>query len=187
MDSYTPPVGPRDPYERYRVESIEKDSQRSFDKDPDDPNKKKPALLALIVNLIRRLFQLLDAPILRKNPSTVRVHLRQFKMMLETLQNTDHSQDSGFLNHLSELWHELLDDQQEFPIIKSLLDLLQSYPPDQEHTLGYYLTEYVGQKWLPFPFMEMVLKLHLQHKKNPLSSTLRQWILQIDSLLTSLV
>lgn len=187
MDSYTPPVGPQDPYERYRIEGIQKDPPHSSDKEPEDPKQKKPTLLVYIIQLIRRLFQLLDAPITRKTPTAARTHLRLFKASLETLQREDRSQDGPFLSHLSELWHELLDDAELFPSLKPWIGAIQTYPAGQEHSLGYYLTEFVGQKWLPFPFMEMILKLHLQHKRNPLNSTLTQWTRQIDSLLPLLV
>ena len=186
MESYIPPLGPKDPYDRYRVEEIQKDPSGSFRAPREEPPK-KPNLLAYVIWMLRRLFQLLDTPLLKKKPSSPRVNLRLFKTAIETLQNKDKSQDGPFLNHLSELWHQLKDDEKKFPALQSLIESIQTYPPGQDHTLGYYLTEYVGQKWLPFPLMEMVLNLHVQHKKSPLNSTLAGWIQQIDSLLAILL
>jgi hypothetical protein len=70
--------------------------------------------------------------------------------------------------------------------MRSLIDAIQHYPERQQHSLGYYLSEYAGQKWLPFPYMEMIQKIHAEHLKNPTESALAQWTHRIDRLLSLL-
>ncbi len=187
MESYTPPVGPRDPYDRYRVEELQQDRRGSFGGGPEDPDKQKPSLLLYVLFLLRKLFQLFEIPLQRKIPSSSRIHLLLLRGELETLKKENKSQDTLFLHRMADIWRKLLDDQQNAPALSPFLGKIQSYPEGQQHTLGYYLSEYVGEKWLPFPFMELVSKLHFEHTHNPINSTLYHWILQIDSLLPLLV
>ena len=70
--------------------------------------------------------------------------------------------------------------------LKILMQKIQHYPEYEEHTFGYYLTEYAGQKWIPFPYMEMVQKIHSEHMKNPKGSALTEWTNLIDELLSKI-
>ena len=67
--------------------------------------------------------------------------------------------------------------------IRTFIKELQHYPEHHEHSLGYYLTEYAGQKWLPFPYMEMIRNLHMYHKKNPENSLLSIWSKEIEEMI----
>ncbi|HSX26552.1 MAG TPA: hypothetical protein VLE89_06060 [Chlamydiales bacterium] len=192
MDSFQNPVGnqPRDPYENYKVEPIEKDKSGKENPPEDLPDKK--ALVGAQVLLLFRKFIDFFEDLLEKGSveKKMKDHLLLLKKALELLKTEDRSQDIPFLNHLSDLWSLLLEDSFQFrkqtPIslkFKSLIKSIQGFPQSQEHTLGYYLIEHAGQKWLPFPFMEIVQKLHSEHQKNPTSSTLESWIKQIAQLI----
>lgn len=123
--------------------------------------------------------------------------LYAFKKMLYTLGQEDQSHNPKFTLQLSELWHHLLEDQtliqsleedklQITPKIRALIDALNGYPPNEEHNLGFYLTQYVGAKWLPFPFMDILQTLHLEYQKSPATSMLSSWLGLLDSAISSI-
>jgi hypothetical protein len=121
-------------------------------------------------------------------------HLKALKDALNTLKQEDQSQSSSFAQNLSDLWHTLLDHvlelrlldpkkHKELERIKTFMEEIRHYPPGEDHSLGYYFTEYAGQTWLPFPFMEILKDLHNNHQKSPESSELRKWTKEIDDIL----
>ncbi len=106
------------------------------------------------------------------------------------MKTEDRSQDTAYLNRLSILWNQLLEDVLRFrrqtPLsiqMRSFIKEFQRYPALHEHSLGYYLTEYAGQKWLPFPYLEMIHKLYAMHQKNPESSLLAKWTNDLESMI----
>lgn len=196
MDSVENPVGkgPRDPYEKYRVEGIEKDASReppAFQ--PEEPEAKDAGVGAYLLLMFRKFIELFEeAPekgLSAAMEKRVRDNLLRLKKSFQLIKSEDLSQDSAFIANLSQIWRTLLEDALQFKRgsifsmkLKGFIKNIDSYPPQQLHTFSYYLTEYAGQKWLPFPFMEMVQKLHAQHQKNPSSSDLEQWTAQIQEL-----
>ena len=196
--SFQNPVGdqPQDPYERYRVERLEADKKTKDEekkKEP-EPEKTSPAAMgAYLLHLFHRFLDVFEDTsekgISNSAEKLVRDNLILIKESLETLKREDRSQDAPFLNRLSELWHHALEDilrfRRETPLavlFKQLIKDIDTYPEKQEFSFGYYLTEYAGQKWLPFPYMELVMRLHDQHQKNPESSALTRWTDAIDAL-----
>src|SRR5439155_17982387 len=116
--------------------------------------------------------------------------LEQIQAAFERLKTVDFSQDVSYLNYLSEVWHRFLDDAAKikkdapfFAKTEEFIEIMQEYPQSEEHSLGYYLAEFAGSEWLPFPFMEILAKLHLEHASNPENSNLRKW----TDLLTILI
>src|SRR5690606_2900289 len=93
---------------------------------------------------------------------------------------------------LSVTWQKLLEDALQFKKdttsikLKEFLKSIQNYPERQSHTFGYYLSESHTQDWVPFPFMELIQKIHREHEKNPMDSELNQWILSIEELVAHL-
>ncbi len=195
MDSIENPVGkgPRDPYEKYRVEGIEKEHREPPPQELEEPEGQGAGLGAYLLVMFRKFIELFEeAPekgLSARTEKRVQENLLQLKKSFQTIKSEDLSQDSEFIAHLSQIWRTLLEDALRFKSgslfsikLKGLIKSIDSYPPQQLHTLSYYLTEYAGQKWLPFPFMEMIQKLHAQHQKNPSSSSLEQWTVQIQEL-----
>lgn len=123
--------------------------------------------------------------------------LYAFKKMLHNLGQEDQSHSPKFTLQLSELWHHLLEDQsliqaleeeqpQITPKINALIEAMNNYPPNEEHNLGFYLTQYVGAKWLPFPFMDLLQKLHLEYQESPATSILSNWLALLDSAISAI-
>lgn len=196
--SYQGPVGDHspDPYEKYRVDRIEADKQTKGDHPPpfEDPKSSSFALVAYLLALFHKflkVFQYADSKgIATTTEQTVRANLLLLKEAFELLKREDKSQDAPFLNHLAALWHTALEDillfRKEAPIaqpFKILIQDIDTYPKGEEFTFGYYLIEYAGQKWLPFPYMELVHNIYAQHQRQPESSSLTRWTTWIDELM----
>ncbi len=114
-------------------------------------------------------------------------YLEKFKQSLLALCKENLSQDSEFLKEISENWNHLLEESKKssatkFPIelINTLKKEFSAYPENQEYTLCYYLAEYAGLQWSPFPYMDILQDLHFQYQKDPVSSLLKKWITLIE-------
>ena len=186
------PPGEIDPYEKYRAEAIEGDK-----KEKESSPKGLSALGAYFLYLLQKFLELFqevtEKGLSSANEKELRKTLLIFKESLEIMKREDRSQDGPFLNQFANQWHQLLEDALKFQKstlfsnnYTSLIKEIETYPEKTEHSLGYYLMEHAGREWLPFPFMELVQKIHTDHQKNPLDSPLSRWTAQIDSLLASL-
>lgn len=188
MGFFQNPITPPDPYEPYRIEGLgESHSPKQPDGGDEPP---KWTLAAYLLGLLKKGidFFLDQEKKGSQEPKRETVeNLLSFKACLETLKRENRSEDIHFLNHLSKLWEHLLEDtlKEQSPLFKKIIRSIQHYPPHETHTLGYYLSEYAGQKWIPFPYMELIQKLHSEHEKNPTDSALSEWSLLIDELLSN--
>lgn len=192
MGSYQNPVGKGDPYDKYRVEPVgERQSKREGQGPPDDkPPKERVKFALYVLNLFKRAVDFfLDKNALgAESKSTSKTHLHQLKKSFEILKNEDRSEDVKFLNSLSDTWMQLLEESLYFENDKVeakfrlLVKEIQSYPENETHSFGYYLSEYAGQKWVPFPYMELIQKIHNEHMKNPMGSSLSKWTQIIDDI-----
>lgn len=199
MGTAPPPVGgtPKDPYEGYKVEPIQED-KRYKEQPPEETSESQSSLLFAsflwFINRFLRLFSARSARGLAKDlEQEIRSRLLLLKAAFETMKKEDRSQDSDLLAKVSDLWRDLIEDSQRFdraPQFQSLfqttLHAIASFPEGQIHNLGYYLEEYHGARWLPFPFMELVFKLHREHQEQPSGSHLQQWTQNLDHLVRSL-
>jgi hypothetical protein len=198
----TNPIGkpPRDPYEDYRVEAVEKDRKES-PQPPLKPRGPRPSAMeivaAYILSLFRKLLELIEKGIGGRSSAHHKERLSQnlllFKTSIEMMKHEDKSQNGPFLSSLALDWNRLVSDLRKMsaggPIevgLRALVQQIRLYPKGSEHTFGYYLSEYAGQKWLPFPFMDMVRKMHFEHQKDPSSSELSDWSTRLDTLLSLL-
>lgn len=197
-DSFQPPIGdnPHDPFEKYRVSEIQKDknpSEPSIEK-KEDQSKTKSMFAAYVALLFKKFLDLFEETTERglavSEESDVLEHLNELKSAIEILKTGDRGQDSAFLNGFSRLWHQILEDALRFrrqtPLsakMRLFIKDIQHFPENQMHSLGYYLTEYAGQKWLPFPYMEMISRLSAQHQKKPESSLLARWSGMLEEMI----
>jgi len=107
---------------------------------------------------------------------------------LQCMKDNDQSQSPRFYQQFAHTWNALLHNyqmialhraKQTFHIDSNTLNLLISdidhYPPEEDHKLGFYLRKYGGEGWLPMPFREILLKLHIEHHANQENSTLSKW------------
>jgi hypothetical protein len=198
--SHLTPTGPgsTDPYDQYKVEKIEKNPSPSAapEKPPQEPHPKTTfaAFLSLLLKKIINLFEeTTDQGLRSSSEHDIQKHLIALKAILDTLKDQDMSQNSLFLNQFAESWHQLLEDVFRFRRettlsieMRSFISEFQHYPKGQQHTLGYYLTEFAGKHWLPFPYMDIIRQLHQEHQSRAQNSTLTRWSLAIDQMISLL-
>ena len=124
-------------------------------------------------------------------------HLRQLKTLLEELRVKDLSNSADFASQLSNIWSLILEDREQIQILhrkkgsenvllRELMEAIKNYPQDAEHRLGFYLLQHAGKDWLPFPFIEILEKLHKESKEDRKKSTLIEWIQLIDETIENI-
>jgi hypothetical protein len=126
------------------------------------------------------------------------LELSDLKNVLVELTKKDVSRDADYAQHLSQVWHHLLDslklveflERKKTDVLnqlKTLIETFYKYPSRQEHSLGYYMTEFAGKEWLPFPFMEQLHLLYEDYVSHKKESQLSHWISSIDLILSNLM
>lgn len=190
------PEDPLDAY--YRVEEIERlrweQKKKRGGRPPFEPPDSEKGLAAFVYLLLSRLLGLLKQPakneLITVSDDPARDNLLLFKAAMETMMREDRSQDSAFLKRLSNLWQQALEHGAELQTksslgkkLKAFIKDIESYPESEEHTFGYYLNEFAGQNWLPFPYIEMIQKLHREHVLAPSDSLLSKWAHMLHKIL----
>lgn len=193
-------LGPEyDPLKRIdqikEIERLRLDEERGRRGLPPEPSDgEKPGFSAFMLLLMDKVCDFVKQSVGKglssASESGMRESLLLFKAALETMMKEDRSQDAPFLKRVSQLWHKILEQRLNLrssnPLGKQLSVLIkeiETHPENEEHTFGYYLDEYAGLEWLPFPYMELILKLHRQHEADPSSSLLARWAALIGEIL----
>lgn len=180
MSFQNPVGGVPDPF-GYRVEGAQ--GNRSGDQGPpEEPPEDHKGLIGFLLQRIKSkinsLLEWYNSTRLSEEP--LKENLNRLKIFLDLLKIEDRSQDVHFLSDLSQSWNQAVGESLEYNeetavIFKIFVKKIMHYPENQSHTFGYYLTEYAGQKWIPFPYMDLVQKIHAEHEKNPTESSLTEW------------
>jgi len=171
----------------------ETDSQQN---NPIQDKKLKSSILtelALFLLLERKSEKLLNPQLSELLLQDLFATLQKFKSLLETLMKSDISQNYLYAESLSKNWHFILDHvvdenrkkrpHQYLERLKSLIQTLHTYPPNSDHSLGYYLTQFTGESWLPIPFTEILYQLYENAIINPSKNHLKQWTQAIEIIL----
>ena len=178
------------------------DQKKHHEEEADTEPSKKTLLLALgsVIALFKKeLSTLSSKPKAKPRTSEKRKileNLALFGRMLDRISKSDQSYNPDFIRKMSKCWHSVIQDYYYLQSLDAkdffkpgdmdrLIEKMNSYPENQEHSFGYYLTEYVGEKWLPFPFMECLQKIYEEHQANPNKSFLQSLIVQIHQILAS--
>lgn len=148
--------------------------------------------LLLHVNKIFNKVSMVAYPLpLLESPSGLIPYLASLKKSLDDLYKWDHSQNIDFVQRLTDSWNDLIHvlsnikwaerkDAVVISAMSALMAAIGSYPLGEEHSLGFYLSRFAGEKWLPFPFIELLSSLHTNKK------LLQEWICMIDALVSHL-
>jgi hypothetical protein len=188
--------GPIDPFERKKAVKIEeKQSKEESKKFKYKPVLKKMFIYLTILNSISKVSNYFTKNNKKKSleNSLILNDLMLFQKSLHALMEKDLSKEAEFLNYLAYIWIKFLNDFNQFEIenervkdkLKNFIYSIKNYPKNQEFTLGYYLSNLAGYKWVPFPYMEMLKNLYLENKKDPSTSNLSKWIEEINNLINS--
>lgn len=185
---------PIDPFEHVRVAEVKTATEEEKNKKPlvQKAVSKKlfiyfsflKILSSFLNRLSKQIPKSLDGTPLHKEIVTI-------KKSLLSLKEKNLCQDKDFLNHFAFIWMKFLKDYDYYvlknekatDLIKKIIDEVNEYPKNSEFSLGYYISEFAGYQWVPFPYMEMLQNLHLENKKDPINSHLSKWISIIDQLL----
>jgi len=192
------PVGgkPNDPFEKYyQIKNMEKINEHNKRNKSSPP---KSLLIAYILFLLKKIVNLIQPSkhypdISKSTRRQIQTTLLQMQQALKTLMKEDRSQESLFLQHLAQLWQKMLEESLQLKKATSLaihfknfIKEIASYPKNEDHSLGYYLSECAGKSWLPFPYMELIQKLHMLHQKNPSDNPLIKWTLSLEKMIVLL-
>ncbi len=188
------------PFEKIVVNPIEKERR---EKDKDRSSFQSSSRSQTFAALISYLKKILTAFGSKEKYTGYLSHQKQLaedafalRELLLNLAKEDLSHHPDFTQKLGQLWHNLLDDcnlheptrsstSETEEKIKFFISQVQNFPPDADHTLGYYFTEYAGKDWIPFPFMELLQKLHEEYCANPSASVLQNWITLLNDALSA--
>jgi hypothetical protein len=117
-------------------------------------------------------------------PETTSSILTTFRMLLNTLSQQNMSESPSFALELSQNWLQLLHARD--PKIDAFCQMLKGFPKGGDHSLGYYLSNYAGQEWLPFPFMEILKFLHEDARIHPGKGALHKWSAALTEIIDKL-
>lgn len=146
---------------------------------PEPGEKGKGNLYTALLVLYKKIFSFLNSTKKVASPDDLLAHdLELLSSLLDELETSDQSKRPDFAQRLSGCWHSLITHTEKAKMgdfstsinlsgVEKLIASIQNYPDGHEHKLGYYLTEYAGEDWLPFPFMEILKKLHRDHLAAP--------------------
>ena len=121
--------------------------------------------------------------------------MNNFKNLLELLQDNDLSHEAEFAKKLSSSWNGFINtflyarksEKKEnfYKVGQQLIESINHYPIESDHSLGYYLSHFAGETWIPFPFMKILQSLHLEHAEKQEESHLQLWKKTLDTLIES--
>jgi len=185
---------PVDPFEHVKIQKTKPYTEEEKKKEPLVP-KLVSKKLFLYMAFLKIVSNLLSKFISNKPKNIIRTPLHKelltIKSSLQALKDENLCQDGEFINFFAYIWMKFFKDQDLYQLkndqINSLLNQLveeiNSYPKNAEFSLAYYVTEFAGYKWVPFPYMDILQNLHLENKKDPQNSHLSKWIDIINKLL----
>ena len=170
------------------VNPIEAD-KKGKDENPtwEAPSGKKETFYGAMIVIYKKLSALLSKnkrADFSEDDLTADIH--SLKKLFDHLKEVDESENAHFCQNLSNLWHALFEHVQlakrakmatsaDLAKLKIVLSDVDHYPPNEEHKLGFYLSQLAGEEWLPVPFMEILKKLHTDYKINKTTSILERW------------
>lgn len=122
--------------------------------------------------------------------------LKNFCDKFEVLMDHNESRNYKFVQSLSDLWHNTIEYINECDLLmqppkhveplKTVMKQIFQFPKKSDHSFGYYLNEYAGEKWLPFPFMDLLNTLHEDAVLNGTKSILYDWHRSLKLILDTL-
>ncbi len=193
---------PKDPYEDIKTQRVEREKEEKEKFRERERERKKSSGFAFFTwfqtaLFFRKLLGFLLSPKEEEKKKSVHsalIHsIEQVKDGFERLKTIDFSQDTQYLSHFSSCWHAFFEEVSHIkrgaPFYASLerfITEVETYPNGQEHSLGYYLDEFAGSEWLPFPFMEMLAVLHKEHISSPETSRLSLWTNALKALISEI-
>lgn len=188
------PPSDSEPYKKIIVNRVEQNKKsNSFSPFPADLAYPNPS--SILVSFLKKFTMHFS---FKNKISTIALKqdLLELKKLFTLLSTEDLSHQLEFIQKLSLLWHKIREDCNPISLslskgsdflkkIANFIQIINHFPLNEDHSLGYYLQEHVGEKWVPFPFMELLQGLHEEHQiqsKSHLSDWIKILSLIIDEL-----
>ena len=201
MDEFLKPIMPlgREDKEKVIVDRIEaiKAIGKEEQKEKINKLKKKELVLHCIPVLLNEAIQkaTINAPLASRKKiknDPIETLLITFKELLQELTIKDQSKNVHFCDSLTSTWNSLIEQTEllslgriqsgySIQMVERFIQSINTFPRSEEHSFGYYLSEFAGNEWLPFPFLELIKKLHIGYLQNEKSSELALWINLINN------
>jgi hypothetical protein len=188
---------PKDPYSSFNFE-IEKDKNPEKKETFLKLNHSRKILSCILALTHLNLEHLQDEVEMYKTvfiTDSAAQHVRNLRALFRQLIDEDLSKDFQYALKLSKSWNGITSYQDAASIkelkkeahvkLGKLIDLFYRYPTKDEHALGYYLRQYAGENWLPFPFMKILSDLHDDYVLKKEDSTLGQMIRLLTNIIES--
>ncbi|MBI5345552.1 MAG: hypothetical protein HZB76_00170 [Chlamydiae bacterium] len=192
-DFPTPPIhSGKDPFEHVKVSSATEKESKEERGYPNIEVSKRLFFYLYFLTTIKNLLNLFKKKSATPFKGSEIFHdLILIKTSLEQLAKQDFSQNPTYLNYFAFNWLKflkdfeflILDNAQVTDKIKKFIEEMHHFPQKEDYSLGYYLSEFAGYKWIPFPYMELLKNLHLEYQTKNESSQLKSWIDFLDALL----
>ena len=166
MDEFYNPIRRVDPFEESKTRVPPAQPGKHTKEDPaplpKDPIQHQKMIYGSIVLFYKKLFNTMFFT--RRDGGTrtineIAVAAEKFRNELSKLKATDDTDNPHYTEVLSDLWETLLAAPPNSPLAP-FLKLANEYPFGDAHSLGFYLSQHAGDEWLPFPFLEILKKLH---------------------------
>jgi hypothetical protein len=196
MIDFTNPIDPLDHVKIERIKPIGSEEENEKKELAQKPVTKKLFLYLTFLKILSNSIKFFKNP---KKPKEItetplQQELQKIKSSLEALKENDLCQDTQFMNLFAFTWMKFLKDLEDYTLsnpaiaslIKKLISEINDYPKGSDFSLGYYISEFAGYKWIPFPYMEILRNLHLEYKKKPQNSNLQAWTDLLDEMLSKI-
>jgi len=180
----------QDPYHRIQVDPIGQKHEEG--RQQEQEQRKKRSVFASVLSFISdRLINFFPKRTSVESLLLMEKDLEHIKKCFNELKENDLSQDIHFLQQLSDYWLLFLADfdpisYSKHPMITKIhqfLSTVEAFPIGQQYSLGYYLSESAGLRWIPFPYMAILKNLYQDHQVNQENSQLQAWTNEIDAMI----
>lgn len=204
MTFFPDPIRPSEGREEdeLRINPIEADKQGKEDQAwGSEFEKRRPGVYGAFLVIIQKLTDLFDkgkgrSGLEEMSEDALTNDVQTLKQIFQLLMERDQSESGKFCAQFSAIWHRLLQGLQVFSHTKrkAIVDVeklrillmdIDNYPPNEDHKLGYYLSKFAGESWLPIPFREILKHLYTEHRMNEAHSTLTKWVEMTSEILQS--
>lgn len=176
-----------DPYKGIKTPKIERKKHLDKEKEQSFKPKKKILLIAIFYYFKKFISNFLKKSQTEEKLKYLKMGAIEFKKNLNILSTQNMSKDSEFLKNLSSSYKNFLEAYKNLYSYKNekiemLLKDFHNLYYSEEYPLSYYLEKYGEETWHPFPFIDILNKLHIEYQKDKKNSHLYKWISILEDL-----
>lgn len=177
-------------YKDIRISRVERKSYQEKEPEPPPP-KKKNFFIASVLYVVDKFVAIFFKNFKKEFESiNFTKAITSLIECLKDLSKDNCSKDPLFLKKISSAWKNMLEEYDRIYLTKKEkkdeIELLKKevnqFYSNQEYSLGYYLKRYREENWHPFPFMEILEKLHIEHLEKKEGSHISRWLSLLEEI-----